>query len=83
MRLMINGAVIPFFLTLFSAIISQVLEIKSGKSFCFYDDLKLNNNWGVHFQSSEGAFGIDVNFHFHSNLFLHFIPFIPLSFIYL
>jgi diphthamide synthase (EF-2-diphthine--ammonia ligase) len=46
--------------SLISVASAERVEIRPGKTFCFYEDLQVGQNYGVQFQSDEGEFHVYV-----------------------
>jgi len=41
-------------------LLAERIEIKPGKTFCFYEELDVAQTYGVQFQSEEGEFHVYV-----------------------
>lgn len=44
-----------------SLAIAERVEIKAGKTFCFFEELEQGQSYGVQFQSEEGPFHVYVH----------------------
>jgi len=57
---MILPSLLLFFLASFGVMAERV-EIKAGKTFCFFEDVDQGQSYGVQYQSEEGPFHVFVS----------------------